>query len=198
LSNPGLFQLGANQCTGQTLQPGGQCSFSVSCAPPGVIGSTENNTVLLTWRADLDTGFTGRAYSTLDCGFYISPDTRGLQLEPSQYDFGSISPGEYSVPHGFMVRNSGSSPLTLLNTLGLGNGFELVSSTCTNGLVLASGAECQIQVRFHAEGSPGSTRATILFATFSQGSDGFDRSGSELYATTGFAETDVIFEDGFE
>jgi hypothetical protein len=198
LSEPGLFPISANNCTGQTLQPGGQCDFSVSCTPPGVIGSTENNTLLLTWRAEFSPVFDGRVYSTLDCGFHIAPDIRGLQIDPVEFHFGSTASGQYSAPQDFIVRNSGTSPLTMQNILGLANGFELVDNSCTNGLVLAPDAECQVRVRFHAEGSPGSTRATLLFATFSQGNDGFDRSGSELYATTDLAYGDTIFEDGFD
>lgn len=198
LSNAGIFPVSADHCTGQTLQPGAQCDFSVSCAPPGIIGSTENNTVLLNWRAEFSPGFTGRAYSTLDCGFYIAPDRFDLQVEPPEYAFGSVPAGQYSAPQDFAVRNTGTLPLTLIDVRGMENGFQLVASTCTEDLVLDPGVECHVQVRFHGEGSPGSTRATILFVTFAHGSDGFDRSGSELFAITELGDGDTIFADGFE
>lgn len=198
LSNPSLFPISANQCTGQTLQPGAQCSFSVSCAPPNIIGSTENNTVLMTWRAEFSPVFTGDAYSTMDCSFHIAPNVPGLQIDPSQFHFGSIAPNQYSLPHDFVVRNSGNVALTMQSILGLDRGFELVSSTCTNGLVLAPAAQCQIQVRFHAEGSPGSTRATNLFVIYGHAQDGYDRRASQLYAITAAADAGAIFAAGFE
>lgn len=198
LSNASLFPISANQCTGQTLQPGGQCSFSVSCAPPGILGSTENNTVLMTWRAEFSPVFTGRAYSTVDCSIYMPPNVPGLQIDPPEFHFGSTAPNQLSPPQDFVVRNSGNVALTMQNVLGFDRGFELVSNTCTNGLVLAPAAQCQIQVRFRAEGSPGSTRATNLFVIYGHAQDSYDRTASKLYAITAGAESDAIFEDGFE
>ena len=198
LSNPSLFPISANNCTGQILQPGAQCSFSVSCAPPNIIGSTENNTVLLTWQSEFPQNFDGRAYSTLDCSFHIAPNVPGLQIDPPEFQFGSIAANQYSPPQGFVVSNSGSVPLTIRSLLGFERGFELVSSTCTINSVLAPGAQCQVQVRFRAEGSPGSTRATNLFVTYSHAQDGFDRRASRLYATTTAVDAGAILADGFE
>lgn len=198
LSNASLFPISANQCTGQTLQPGGQCSFSISCAAPGVIGSTENNTVLMTWREESSPVFTGRSYSTLDCSFHMPPDVPSLRIDPAEFHFGSTAPNAYSPPHEFVVRNDGNVALTMQNVLGFDRGFELVSNTCTNGLVLPPAAQCLIQVRFHAEGSPGSTRASDLFVTYGHALDGYDRSASKLYAITAGATSDRIFDNGFE
>jgi hypothetical protein len=198
LSNPVLFPISANTCTGQTLQPRGQCTFSVACAPWGIVGSTEDNTVLLTWLAESSPGFAGRAYSTLDCGFHIPPAVPGLQIDPPEFNFGSTPPGQYSATQTFAVRNSGNVPLTMQNVVGLANGFELVSNTCTNGLILAPDAQCQIEVRFRAEGSPGSTRATLLFATYRHANDSFDRRAAKLYAITAGVGPDPIFANGFD
>jgi hypothetical protein len=198
LGNPALFPISANSCTGQTLQPGGQCTFSVACAPWGIVGSTEDNTVLLTWRAEFSPVFDGRAYSTLDCGFHLPPDVPGLLIDPPEFHFGSTPPGQYSAPRTFAVRNSGNVPLTMQNVVGLANGFELVGTTCTNGLVLAPNAQCQIEARFRAEASPGSTRATLLFATYRHANDSFDRRAARLYAITAGSGPDLIFANGFE
>lgn len=84
------------------------------------------------------------------------------------------------------------------NVIGLANGFELVGNTCTNGLILAPNAQCQIEARFRAEGSPGSTRAILLFATYRHANDSFDRRATKLYAITAGAGPDLIFADGFD
>ena len=78
------------------------------------------------------------------------------------------------------------------------SGFELVSNTCTNDMVLAAGAQCQVQARFLAQGSPGSTRATNLFVTFHHPNLGVDRRASQLYAITAPGDAGAVFADGFE
>jgi hypothetical protein len=121
-----------------------------------------------------------------------------LQIDPPQFEFATTAANQYSAPQTFVVTNSGNEPLTMRGLLGFDRGFELVSNTCTNGIVLAAGAQCQVQARFLAQGSPGSTRATNLFVTFHHPNLGVDRRASMLYGITAPVDAGAVFGDGFE
>ena len=122
----------------------------------------------------------------------------GMSVERRSVRFGSTAPNEYSPAHDFIVRNSGNVPFTVSSVPALSNGFEIVGNTCAAGLVLAPSEQCLVRLRFHAEGSPGSTRANLLYVIFSHANDGYDRSSTRLYAITAAEGSDLILENGFE
>ena len=140
-SNPGQFALGAQQCTGITLQPGGSCNFALIFVPKAGGSKSANLTVKDT---------TGGAAKVVDpiTGIGVEP---AISLGSGTFRFGTVKGSATST---FMLSNTGTATF-MIGSIAMANGtyFQVTGGSCLVGAVVLSGGTCTVQVTF----SPGTT-----------------------------------------
>jgi hypothetical protein len=82
-------------------------------------------------------------------------------VNPDSLDFGTLPPGQTSVPYQVELRNTGTTPLTLGADAALttGTAFVIKTNTCVNSLVLNPGDHCIVVMQYTPPG-PGNTSDT--------------------------------------
>jgi len=157
------FTLTVNNCVSGTLAPGASCDFTLTFTPPGP--GISAGTVKASYgdatgglpavsRSLTGTGTAGALLSISDCDDFCGGGGGGTQ---QAFDFGTVGS---VVTHTFIVRNIGASPATLLTVVGLSAPFSVSGTTCA--APLASGATCQVTVRFTPSGDVTSTATLRL------------------------------------
>lgn len=92
-----------------------------------------------------------------------------ISVSPSTKNFGKVQPGAASIPHTFIVTNTGTSPFTLAAVSFVGadpGAFGIASNSCAGTLLPA--ASCEVTVTF-APQTTGTRAATLRIATSSTG-----------------------------
>jgi outer membrane protein assembly factor BamB len=141
------FHIASDTCAGTVLAGGASCTIGVVFAPtvPGVFLDT------LTVSAGTDDS----------AGATLSGTGNALTINPTSWDYGTVTVGTSSHPKAFTVTNHSS--ITVSPSVGslAGSQFTARSDNC-RGATLAPGATCTIAVVFRPRGGIfGSTSATL-------------------------------------
>ncbi|MFN8537727.1 MAG: choice-of-anchor D domain-containing protein [Thermomicrobiales bacterium] len=154
------FVESADTCSGQILQPGQTCTYSVTFAPGATTGPIVG-AVTITSNAPS---------STHIVPLFGNGITAGLSIAPASLNFGNVQVGTASVAQVVTVTNTGSGPVTISNYGIIGTDaaqYEVVDSTCMslgNPSTLPPGGFCTFAVRFKPL-SPGAKIAAQLSIT---------------------------------
>ncbi|MFN8512852.1 MAG: choice-of-anchor D domain-containing protein [Chloroflexia bacterium] len=138
------FVESADTCSGQILQPGQTCTYSVTFAPGATTGPIVG-AVTITSNAPS---------STHIVPLFGNGITAGLSIAPASLNFGNVQVGTASVAQVVTVTNTGSGPVTISNYGIIGTDaaqYEVVDSTCMslgNPSTLPPGGSCTFAVRF--------------------------------------------------
>ena len=153
--SPDDFTITNDGCEGRQLPVNGSCNITVRFDPTGVdarsasleVSAGANSTTLVALRGN---------------GTYNDE----LLIEPTRYDFGTVSANQF-IDQTFDIVNRGQSQLRDLNVelLTGSASFNVISDGCSD--VLAAGSRCSVTVRFGSP-TPGQTvRTRTLEATCS-------------------------------
>lgn len=146
----GSFHLIEENCTASSLHPSSSCTAKVRFAPQ----SSGLRTAKLSFFGENN----GPMQVALD-GEGVPP---AATLAPTVFDFGSQAQDTSGHSQSFAVRNNGSTPLELDGASIVGPDFDqfsLAGDSCA-GIVLASGEECRVAVRFSPDAA-GAKAATL-------------------------------------
>jgi hypothetical protein len=151
-TNPTQFTVGTTTCT--TLAAGGSCTVNLTFTPTTAGGKSA------TLSANASPG--GATSSSLS-GTGLTPPS--IAMAPTTQPFGSIVINSSTPDTTFTVTNSGGGSTASLTTSLVGTDptqFAISMDTC-NGMVLAGGANCQIQAHFSPT-TTGAKSATLQVA----------------------------------
>lgn len=143
----GPFTVLSNQCP-QMLPAQGNCSFRVGFKP----------TVLGSVRADISVGVGANAVTAVVTGNGVATPRPVLTIDRFVNDFGSHSFGSQTIAT-FVVKNTGTVPMTYLGGTGYGGYGAVVFNLRFNGAAdcfsspLAPGATCNIYVSYDPDAS---------------------------------------------
>src|SRR5262249_53986782 len=132
-------------CTG--VPPGGSCNIEVSFAPAkeGKRSATINVT-----------DETGRSLATAPVQGVGT--AAGIQVSPSNVDFGSLELGQKTKPRSVTILSAGSAPLRISLQQ---PGIRVFSMTSGCGNLMMPGEKCSVALNFDA-GKPGEYSSTLL------------------------------------
>ncbi len=170
--------LEADNCTGQTLAPGGQCAAQVSFAPSAVgsqTGTLQVSGNVLGGYSSIPLSGTGSGMST-------------VQVAPALYAFPDTGVKASSVAHVFTVTNSGSSTATLQVPQVSGD-FRIGTNSC--GAALAGMANCSFTVIFTPAAA--GVRTGIASLQDNTGTHSAAVSGNGLAGEVTLTPTSLIF-----
>jgi hypothetical protein len=170
----GPFRLGADQCSGTTLQPAGTCTVSVAFEPVNE-GTFSDSFDIPSNDPDenpitVSVSGTGTVQAVAD----ITVTDSAEPPDDHAVTFGSLTEGR-SAEQVVTVRNDGVGDL-LVGSIGayfLKEPFSVAEDACS-GLSLAQGEECTVTVSF----SPQSGQCTVDSSAGDGGSNGCSYSGS--------------------
>jgi len=136
-TDPTDFELGAEDCSESTVEPGGECSVDVTFTPSAVGGRS----AAISFSGDLNA-------TVPMTGTGVAP---ALTVSPTPLNYGSHLVGTKSGVQAYTVTNVGSAPaeIDLVELSGAeADQFELgPTDTCT-GEILDPGEECSVDASF--------------------------------------------------
>jgi hypothetical protein len=147
------FSIALNNCSNETLDHSTDCIVEISFTP-AAIGARE---ALLIIPSGADSSPDSVALS----GDGLQPAT--LSLQPTSWDFGSVSLGQPVVSDPILIENSGDEDLTLGTLTFAGDhatDFVLDNDDCSGQVLTSLAPTCTFQVVFSATES-GSRNATV-------------------------------------
>ena len=150
-TDPGQFTKSADNCNGQTLGPGQNCTVNAAFAPSATGAKA----------ASLDASATpGGTASAALSGTGATP--ADLEITPSPHAFGNRVNNTTSPAQTFTVTNTGGVPSGTIATslAGTDSGQFTKSADNCNGQTLAAGANCTVNAAF-APTSSGSKSASL-------------------------------------
>ncbi|HEY8212197.1 MAG TPA: choice-of-anchor D domain-containing protein [Myxococcaceae bacterium] len=151
----GAFRVTTDGCSGDTLEAGATCPVGVTMSPLGA--GTKSASLVVR-----DSHGVGKG------GILGTATTRALlQASPASAGFGLVPTGGTSTAATLTITNGGTQPTgTLAVSLGGAgaNQFTKPSDLC-DGLTLAAGASCVIQVRFAPSGLGAQGAAVTITGT---------------------------------
>jgi hypothetical protein len=143
--------------------------------------SLSGNGRWIAWRSDQGDVLTGQKLG-LQGQMHVFRRQRDAGLVITTLDFGAVTAGGNSTLTS-TITNSGRTTLSIDDVTTTGTGFALRSrGTCPNGLRLAPGASCTVDVRFTAPGTAGTVTGTLNVAE--RGFEPFAARGSLLGMVT--------------
>ena len=157
-SVPAEFAVSANTCA--TVQPGGQCTFSVTFTPAAA--GARSATITVTSNG------AGSPQAVNATGTGSSVVTPGQLSVPPTVVFGTIAVGTPSSPTVLTLTNTGGSPVTISGIASSAAG-EFAVSQPNNCSTVAPGAQCVFSVTF-TPAAPGGRSATITVTSSGVGS----------------------------
>lgn len=141
-ANPLEYEIAANRCTGVTLRPRQQCRLQVVFAPLDAGPAPALLRVQTAWSHVADeVSLTGTGLAT---------GTPKAQIEPSDYRFNDIEPGQ-SVLATFFVTNTGTAALAVgrLALVGDQTSWFAIRDDGCSGALLEPNAQCRVAVLFN-------------------------------------------------
>ena len=172
--------LESDNCAGQTLAPGQQCSAQVSFAPTAAGMQTGALQV---------SGNVLGGYASLALGGTAS-GTAAVQISPASYTFTDVPVQSSGTPHTFLVTNNGSVAATL-QAVQVSGDFSVGNSTC--GTTLAAAAGCSFAVTFSPSAS--GLRTGVVTLRDNGGTHSVPVSGTGLAGQVTLTPTSLTFPD---
>ncbi len=192
-----VYAVTGNTCTGEQLAPGGTCTVDIQCTPAAALRDYRG-TLKIAWADAFGEAWDSRArlYCT---GVSEAPHGR-IMASPADIWFGVVSWGAQSPLARLTAHSTGTVPVTMrpVRLFGTHAGsFQVVQDGC-NGLVLAPGQQCSVDLRFRP--APGTglivRQATIEFEFSASASIHVGRP--IILAGTVVSDDSGIFSNGFE
>ena len=176
LSNTGEFALSADLCSGQTIVPGGICTFDVPFSPLSIGGKSGTVSILSNAASSPD--------SVTLSGTGISP---ALSVSPTSLDFANQLVGTVSSAQTVSVTNTGTADL-LIGTLSNTGEFTLSANLCSGQTIAPSGT-CTFDVAFSPLSIGAKTDAVSIPSNAASSPDSVTLSGSGVEADTWYVAT---------
>lgn len=148
------FSATDDDCSGTTLDPGEDCTVSVTYAPLAVGAATATVTI--------DDGDGGTLRGRLS-GTGVAPS---LRLAPASHEFGPVLVGRSGAPVAFTLANDGTAAATLpAGAASLGGpdpaDWTIADDDCS-GTTLAAGDDCVVSLVFAPTGAGGAEATLFL------------------------------------
>jgi hypothetical protein len=190
------FHIVAQTCNAQSLAVGATCTVDVTFAPTAAQPAFPRTTVLLVpFKDAVFTVNSITPYVELHGTAIPSGPFSRLAFEPRSCTFKPAVVGSTSAAVRFNVRSSGTLPLTI-GSVASSARFPLIATTCTNGLNLAPGSACTLDLAFQPGVVGAVSNAARIEYTASDASA--NTAMSAALSGIGTAAGDVAFADGFE
>ncbi len=139
------FAISADHCSGQTVEPGEACEIDVTYSPASE-GSYSAALAVSDNASDSPQNVTLTGTTPTDAS-----------VAPTSIDFGTVTPGQTSAPHGVTVTNTGGAPLEVSSAQITGpqaSYFAVAQDQCS-GQSIQPGGSCSITVTFGPSSSGG-------------------------------------------
>lgn len=148
-TSPLKWSISKGATTTGALPPG--LSFNTGS---GVISGTPTAPGTYSFNAQV-TDATGQASVTMPLSISAATSGAGggttstLSASPASIDFGTVSPGSKSAVQTVTISNNSGASQTITTLTKPGAPFNVPSSTCSSGSILANGASCVINIVFN-------------------------------------------------